>query len=151
MTDVLARTRRPGRTATVVAALIFVAAGCGASTGAVKSGSTTTTSASTTEAPTTQAPTTEAPTTEAPTTQAPATTTGGTGGKWPASVETQFLASCEAGDSSKAPLCECALRAIETEISVADLAGIGSGSLPADVQAKITKAATECALDPTSH
>ena len=43
------------------------------------------------------------------------------------------------------------MRAIESQISVADLAGLSSGSLPADIQAKITTAATECALDPTSH
>ena len=68
MTDALVRTRRPGWTATVVVALVFAVAGCGASASSVKSG----------------------PTTAAPTTAA-STTTGGSGGTWPPGVEKQFL------------------------------------------------------------
>ena len=135
---------------TVVAAMSLV--GCGASTGAVKSDtkkSSTTAAAATTEAPTTS----EAPDTteESTTTDAPATTSGSSG-EWPEAAKQKFLESCEGGDDSKTAICECALRAIEPQISVSQLFDAGStGTLPDDVQKKITEAATECALDPSSH
>lgn len=153
MTNSASRSSRLRAAAAITAIAAFSLVGCGASTGAVKSdakkSSTTAAAPTTTEAPATTEATT---TTEEPATTAAPETTTGSSGDWPEAAKQKFLESCEGGDASKAAMCECALRAIEPQISVSQLFDAGStGTLPDDIQKKITDAATECALDPTSH
>lgn len=155
MTDELSRIRRPGRTVAAVVAIVIAVAGCGASASVVKKGPATSASSSTTAAPTTEAPTTTggSTTVDGSTTTTPggSTTTPAGGSALPAALKDQLLQSCEAGDTSKAPMCECWLRAIEAEVTTGDLSGLLNGNVPSDLENTFVKTLQECRLDPTSH
>lgn len=145
-----------------VVALVAVVAisltGCGVSSTAVKATETTAEVTTTVDEATTTVEETTTTVEEEPTTTVEETTTtsggGSDGGEWPKEAKDSFMNSCTAGGdtATMTPICECVLRAVQGEISVADLMDVGkAGTLPADLQELITDKATKCAVDPNSY